>query len=609
MIRRSLLSVSLALVGLLAGCGEPPKLVPPSMELSGTTLAFSATTGGLPPAVQHIEITNPGGGRLSAPGVQVSYQQGSGWLTTASVSGGPDVFSLDVQPSPGSLVAGTYVATVRVSSVSAVNSPLSVTVTFQVADGLVVTRQLSAWGEDGSAASAPATDVTRVTVVDSGGAGSTVLDKTAEGTWRGAAPVGAWTAEVLWDDDHRSFIQGSGLSLDLGQDLGGRAGRVAPTGATMVVPVVTGLQPWDPINDQLVYYAWGAQALAALATSSPADFPLFGDEVALDGTSLTYAFDWRPADLLAPADVLHAAQYRNVQKLLGPNLLDYQRAVAAASLTGLTQVDKTDLTLPEAALTSLLDVNDATVALSWQRLAFQAAIPPYASSLAFTGHHLGVYATPAPLTGTAPLAATALPLLACTDPGQMPPDFNAGAIGYARLQPAAWREFVLTRFASAVARRAPGATSDLPKIANIVYRYDAAASAPATFVPLVGGPTLPTIDGQDALAGALIAGVSQTPTLAWQPPATGTPTSYRVEVMKLSASGTASVTTPVADFVVGAGTTSLALPADVLAPSTTYIATIAARSSPTDAGGATPFRAGMPFGEARLWTVPFTTVP
>jgi len=610
MTRRSLLPVSLALAGLLAGCGEPPKLVPPSMELSGTALDFSAAVGGNAPAAQTLTITHLGGGSLSTPTTQVTYQGSGGWLSSVAVTGGPASYTLTVQPSPGSLAAGTYTASIRVSSVSAVNSPLTVAVTLEVAAAtVVITRHLTSWAEDGTSATSPATDVTSVTLLEDDGAGGTrptVLTASGAGSWSGSVSRGSWVAEVLWADGHRAFVPGSGTSLDLGEDLGGRADRVEATGVTLVSPDLNGLELWEAINDQLIFYAWGAQALAVLATSNPADFPLNDDATSLTG----YDFDWQPVGaLLAPADVLHAVQYRNRQKVRGTKLLDYQRAVAATSMTGLTQVDKTKLTLPAATLTSFLDVTAPTLNLSWQRLAFQAASPPYATTLAPTGHHLGVYATPAPLTTTAPLAAAGLPLLSCTDPGQEDDDINAGPVEYARLQPAGWHEFVLTRYASAVVRNAPGATVALAEAQNRVYRYDAVAAAPASFVPLVGAPRSPTIAGQDALAGTLLTGVSRTATLAWQPPASGTPTSYRVAVKRLSAVGTTSVAAPVADFVVGGGTTTLQLPVGLLAGSTTYVATIAARSSPTDAGGTTPYRIGVPFGEGLLWTVPFTTVP
>jgi len=39
------------------------------------------------------------------------------------------------------------------------------------------------------------------------------------------------------------------------------------------------------------------------------------------------------------------------------------------------------------------------------------------------------------------------------------------------------------------------------------------------------------------------------------------------------------------------------------------LARLVARSNPGDAGGATPFRIGVPFGEAAVWTQPFTTAP
>jgi hypothetical protein len=202
-----------------------------------------------------------------------------------------------------------------------------------------------------------------------------------------------------------------------------------------------------------------------------------------------------------------------------------------------------------------------------------------------------------------------MPLLGCTDPYLVAPDFSAGAVAYARFLPAAWQEYLLARYAKGVIRRAPGATSGLPEAQDLVYRYDAQSAAPATIQPLVGAPAGPTIDGLDALAGTGLAGIARTPTLAWLPPAAGTPTSYRVAIVKLTASGAATVGTHVAELVVDGATTSLQLPAGLLEGAASYVARLTARSSPTDAGQATPLRMGVPFGEGTLWTVPFTTVP
>jgi hypothetical protein len=88
---------------------------PPSIGLSSTSRSFSATAGGANPNSQTVSVTNPGGGTLSGLSASVSYSSGTGWLNaTLNVTTAPA--TLTVQPSTGSLTAGSYTATISVSS-------------------------------------------------------------------------------------------------------------------------------------------------------------------------------------------------------------------------------------------------------------------------------------------------------------------------------------------------------------------------------------------------------------------------------------------------------------------------------------------------------------
>lgn len=618
MTSRRLLTLTLA--ALLAACGKPPKVQAPMLVVSPATASFVATAGGAAPATQDLAVTNGGAGALGQPTAQVTYQSGAGWLTEAAVSGAAAPYVLRLGVTPGTLAAGTYQATVRLTSLTSVTSP-EVAVTLTVNQGMVVSRQLTSWGQDGGAATGAAADVSSVALLEDDGAGGSVRTALTAGgtagTWVGAPPARPWWAEVTWVDGHRSWIRGSGPTLDLGEDEGGRAGRAAAAQATPVTPVLDLLDPWGGdagyLLDTLAVHAWGAQALTWLDQSSTAGFPLYGGETALDGVSLAFSFDWRDARgaLLVAADEVTVTQLRPIQKLVGGSaLLEYLRAVATTRVTGVAMVDGQGATLGPADMTSLVATDDGSLALDWRRTLFEAALPPYAAVNAATGHLVGVYATPAPLTATAALGAVALPLLVCADPYGVGPDFNGGAVTWARTQPTGWSEYRLARFAKPATVKAPGAATGLPGAEDLVYRYDAAAVAPSPVVPLLSAPVAPTVDGQPALAAAMT-GVSLTPVIAWEAPATGLPTSYRLEVHRLALAGTATAGTLVGELVVDGATTSVTLPAGLLQGAATYAVTIAARSSPTDGGGAAvrPYRAGVPFGEARLWTMPFTTAP
>lgn len=109
---------------------------PPAINLSSTSLTFNAFEGGANPASQAVTITNGGGGLLSglAAGTIVYGAGPTGWIQVPLVSpsaANPSAM-LTVQPLTGALPAGTYTASIPVTSSVASNSPQMVSVTFIV---------------------------------------------------------------------------------------------------------------------------------------------------------------------------------------------------------------------------------------------------------------------------------------------------------------------------------------------------------------------------------------------------------------------------------------------------------------------------------------------
>jgi len=107
---------------------------PPSITLGATALAFTAAPGGANPAAQTVAITNGGGLPLTGLAVgTVTYGAGAtGWLQAPTLSATTAPATLTVQPVTGALAAGTYTATIPITSGVASNSPRTVTVTFTV---------------------------------------------------------------------------------------------------------------------------------------------------------------------------------------------------------------------------------------------------------------------------------------------------------------------------------------------------------------------------------------------------------------------------------------------------------------------------------------------
>ena len=106
----------------------PVTLSPPVIVLASTALEFQGVVGGPIPAERSVAITNGGGGQLTGLVASTTYASGTGWLTASVNSAG----QLVVRPSTTQLAAGTYQATVAVSSPQASNTPQSVAVTYVV---------------------------------------------------------------------------------------------------------------------------------------------------------------------------------------------------------------------------------------------------------------------------------------------------------------------------------------------------------------------------------------------------------------------------------------------------------------------------------------------
>lgn len=105
----------------------------PSIGLSLTAVIFNATAGAGNPAAQTINVTNSGAGTLSglAVGTIVYNPAGTAWLGTSfNVTTAPATLTLTA--ATGSLIPGSYTATVPVTSPLASNSPQQLTVTFVV---------------------------------------------------------------------------------------------------------------------------------------------------------------------------------------------------------------------------------------------------------------------------------------------------------------------------------------------------------------------------------------------------------------------------------------------------------------------------------------------
>lgn len=459
-----------------------------------------------------------------------------------------------------------------------------------------VRRLLTSWAENGTTVSAADPDVLGISLLQDDGAGGVTRTVAhaggSPGVYLASPATGPYWAEVSFADGHKSYVRASADRLDLGQDRAGRADRVVASAQTDVTLTLSGLEAWLP-GDEIRLASWGAQSSADL-------FPPFGQ----GDQQASHTFDWATTMgvLLTPADLLSVAQYR-FSVAESNTAFSYLEVLAATSVGGLAMTSGAPQVITPA-VTLIPEAN--TLALDWRRNQLEDAAAPYSPSTAGLAHRVGLYAIPAPLTAPSPLGAVPVTLIEATDLAESE-DIDVALITYGRFLPAAWHEYRETAFETPVERFAPLATAPLLGARQrVISREAMPATGPAA--ALVGAVLAPTLDGLDALATHF--GVRLTPTLAWAAailPAGVVPTSYSVAVHELTEVNQETSGRLVADFSLAG--TSLSMPAGLLQAGRTYVAVITARVSPGEAGGASPYRVGVPYGEASLWTETFTTAP
>ena len=125
-------------LALALGCGDVGG-PGPLLTLGSSDVTLTGTVGMSIPIAQVVEVTNGGGGTLTelAIGLIGYGSGGSGWLT-ATLSGATAPTELTLTASSSGLPAGTYTASVPLTSSAATNSPQVVGVAFVLATAATI---------------------------------------------------------------------------------------------------------------------------------------------------------------------------------------------------------------------------------------------------------------------------------------------------------------------------------------------------------------------------------------------------------------------------------------------------------------------------------------
>jgi hypothetical protein len=418
----------------------------------------------------------------------------------------------------------------------------------------------------------------------------------ADGTF--TVPVGigapAWQLEILFNPrGPRVFFVSSAARLDLSSFVLGRPDRRFPSLPTTVTINATGLSPWQ-LPDQIGIVSANAGALVSGAqsrtTPAPGDTAIAGHVIAWTTT------------LVEAAKGDTTTMFQLVAKTTDTGSPSYVALAKSGPATGFTMVNGSSATMTVA----LADVPQSkTLAIHVKRSQFDAlraqtgpgALPSELVEQSIFIHALPQFRRRGSFAG-APRLVVSFPAEGTLDYDRTftyGNPFKTGGV--------AWEEFAVVRYNFSVPVLAAGAATPVNVQAGFRYVIPIAALAvDGTIAPVLTPVRNVKIAGLDLATPR--AGVGLTPTIAWDPPSTGTPSSYLVGVRRVAANGTATTVLPVATF--RTTSTSLQLPDSVLLNGASYILVIDADAVP-DYDHDAPFKSGgLPNFFATSATAQFT---
>jgi len=414
----------------------------------------------------------------------------------------------------------------------------------------------------------------------------------------GDAPAGRYWLRIvdgrLTRDD--LYVLTDATTLDLGIDVVGDSDEVSTGDTTRIVVDATGLAPWQDRDDADFVIA-NAGFQSSLATFYASNTPIAGD------TALHVTYVWEALPLAAQPTAASLVQIETAHDdALG---IDYDAPV---------KMFRTDtVTIAEGETTQIAgaftDIPAFEVPVNWKRSAFAAqaaAMHPPGCAHEVDSETFWVHALPGAgahgvlargfddLLGGVPsfgprIVDEVVPLLAETD--------LAGTLHVANPYPDDW---VYAKYEIAYAVTCPSGPWFADAAIGLVSDL---FSTPV--VPFVGPVGAPTIEGRDLFTPQ--DGVGLTPTIRWAPPAVGTATAYELHISELRPAGLGGgrMLREDAELIVPGDVTEARLPPDVLVPGTRYVVRIRAITRVDQQAASAPFRAGMPFGYADLYTSDF----
>jgi len=355
------------------------------------------------------------------------------------------------------------------------------------------------------------------------------------------------------------IIDTSAPILDLGTDLLGRPTvAIASTDPTTLVFDGTGLSPWQPhdylevfsINAGLVFpinfvlpfdddsYSGGPTDPGALNFPSPG-------ATSLASASLDYFQDCMDQGCSSTGPVplvdARAGDSTSVTQLATQSAggFEYQALASKFELSGVTMAD--------GATTTLSGVfapvsQDATLTLNWRLSQFYAAMIAAQPATSHQQQALNLEAAVGGVQGPDLIEST--PAVSAADTGPV-------TLSYGDPFPAEWTRWLYVADSYAVCGYSIGGATEKCLGHGQWQIADLATFPGGDIVPIIGPPSAPMVNGQDASvpsggAVPVVTGVGLTPTISWTAPSIGTPSLFGINIVQLFVHNGATKSRPVA---------------------------------------------------------------
>jgi len=370
-------------------------------------------------------------------------------------------------------------------------------------------------------------------------------------------------------------------------------GRV--TTRTPVTLEIMNMQPWQPDNIFIISSSQGdAYERPLQGRLTPPPIP--------GATSYTGVFDWNVASTSQNAaglpdgardDVVFFNQRSTLPIGEGDSAAELRYASRFARLTDVTVVDGKPSTLRASLIETPLTGRIRADVRGSEFAALAPQVNPTARPTQWSFGNLGISIQAVPHSVEYPEmpAGASSSIFYFQSLTSTSSDFDYGIFNYPQFHDPLWTEYRQLLYCFDITLRIPGTKEpiELQCSAPVFSAVPMSPSPDDPIAPMLGPPTKPLINGEDAFAPHT--GVGLHPVISWSPPDLGTATSYTVSIGSLSPREEGE-RIPISARVYSG--TSFQVPPGFLRPGHLYVASISAIQGDFDVLDHPIYRSGTP---------------